>query len=484
MYFDDTNPLKEKEEYVNSIMEDIQWLGFRWDKIYFASDHYERLYNIACKLISKGKAYVCHLRPEEMREYRGTLVEVGKDSPFRNRSIEENMEFFTQMKEGKYPDGHCTLRAKIDMSSSVICMRDPVIYRIMHVSHYRTGDKWCIYPMYDFASPLVDAIEEVTHSLCGIEFEDHRHLYDWVIREAGEFPEPPKQIEFAKIKLTRTLLGKRFIKGLVEKGVVSGWDDPRMATLSGMRRKGYPPAAIRRFMEMVGVARCNSLVEFSYLEHFVREELSYANRRMVVLNPIKLCIDNYPDNLVEEAIIENHPELSEKGRRRVIFSKNLYIEAEDFLLEAPKKFFRMTPGAEVRLKGAYIVRCTGVEILENGETIVHCSRDEEKSIGNDPRKVKGTIHWVSADFAIPVEVRQYDHLLKEVDEEESDYDERLNPKSLEILNGFAEKELYLAALGESFQFLRHGYYCLDKDSKEDKLIFNRTVSLNVSWKKV
>jgi glutaminyl-tRNA synthetase len=378
LYFDDTNPSKESEEYVKSICEDIQWLGFQWDKLYYASDQYERLFQIACRLIENGKAYVCQLNADEVREYRGTLTEPGRNSPYRERNWEENLNLFQRMRAGEFPDGYCTLRAKIDMAAPVICMRDPVIYRIMRVTHYRTGDQWVIYPMYDFASPLVDALEGVTHSLCGIEFEDHRPLYKWVIREAGCFPEPPQQIEFAKLYLTRTLLGKRFLRQTVEQGIVSGWDDPRMATLSGMRRRGYPPAAIWRFMELIGVAKANSLVDFSLLEHCVREELGSVERRMVVIRPIRLVIDNYPEEKMEYAELENHPAQVERGVRQVPFTRDLYIERDDFTEDPPAHYYRLFPGAEVRLKGASLLNVSALPMVKTRRWwfIVNMTRGE------------------------------------------------------------------------------------------------------------
>lgn len=489
--FDDTNPTKEDTEYVDAIMEDIKWLGFKWDKLLYASDYFDVIYDCAVKLIKKGRAYVDDLSADEIREYRGTLTSPGKESPFRNRSVEENLELFERMTKGEFENGEKVLRAKIDMSSPNLNMRDPVIYRILHAKHHRTGDKWCVYPMYDFAHPISDTVEGVTHSLCSLEFEDHRPLYDWFLKEL-EFDAPSRQIEFARMNLNYTLTSKRKCLKLVNDGIVSGWDDPRMGTLCGMRRRGYTAAAIRDFCERIGVAKANSVIDFSLLEHCVREDLNKtAPRAMAVLKPLKLIVDNYPEDKTEEITVEINPENKEAGTRTVTFSKNLYIEQDDFMEEPPKKYFRMFPGNEVRLKGAYYVTCTGLDKDENGNiTAVHCTYDPESRGGQTPdaRKVKGTIHWVSSDHAIDAEVRLYDRLFNvENPSDESkvgSFTENLNPESVEILkNCKLEGNLKDVKPGECFQFMRLGYFCADKDSTPQSLVFNRTVALKDSWAK-
>ncbi len=490
--FDDTNPTKEDTEYVDAIMEDIRWLGFQWDQVFYASDYFDEIYAAAVKLIKMGKAYVDDLSAEEIREYRGTLKEPGKDSPYRNRSIEENLELFRQMTDGKFTTGEKVLRAKIDMAAPNLNMRDPVIYRILHAPHHRTGDKWCVYPMYDFAHPISDTVEGVTHSLCSLEFEDHRPLYNWFLQELG-YAEPSRQIEFARMNLNYTLTSKRKCLKLVTDGIVDGWDDPRMGTLCGMRRRGYTPAAIRDFCERIGVAKANSVIDFGLLEHCVREDLNkHAPRAMAVLRPLKLIIDNYPEGQTEEIEVEVNPENPEAGKRTVEFSRELYIEADDFMEEPPKKYFRLSPGREVRLKSAYYVTCTSFEKDENGNvTCVHCTYDPETRGGDSPdgRKVKGTIHWVSAAHALDAEVRLYDRLFNvENPSDESkvgSFLENLNPASEEVLTGCKiESNLKGVQPGEAFQFLRLGYFCVDPDSTDGKLIFNRTVALKDSWAKV
>ena len=493
MRFDDTNPTKEKEEFVESIKKDIAWLGADWeDRLFFASDYFPQMYENAVKLIKKGKAYVCDLTADEIRAYRGTLTEPGKDSPYRDRSVEENLRLFEEMKEGKYADGEKVLRAKIDMASPNINMRDPVIYRVAHMTHHRTGDKWCIYPMYDFAHP----IEGITHSICTLEFEDHRPLYDWVVIECGYKNSPdesPKQIEFAKLYLTNVITGKRYIKKLVEEGIVDGWDDPRLVSLSALRRRGYTPESIKKFVELVGVAKANSVIEFSLLEACVRDDLNKKTpRAMAVLRPIKLIIDNYPEGKTEQIEVEINPENPEAGTRTVEFSRELYIEADDFMEEAPKKYFRLTPGNEVRLKGAYYVTAVSCEKDENGNVIaVHCIYDPESKGGQTPdgRKVRGTIHWVSAAHAVDATVRLYDRLFNvENPSDESkvgSFTENLNPNSEEILtNCKLEANLADVKPGDKFQFMRLGYFCVDKDSTKDNIVINRTVALKDSWAKV
>lgn len=487
--FDDTNPTKEKTEFVDSIVKDVEWLGadFRGE-IFFASNYFEQMYEGAVKLIKKGKAYVCDLSADEIREYRGTLTEPGKDSPYRNRSIEENLELFEAMKNGEFPDGSKVLRAKIDMSSPNINMRDPVIYRIARMTHHNTGDKWCIYPMYDFAHPIEDAIEGVTHSICTLEFEDHRPLYDWVVREL-EYENPPKQIEFAKLYLTNVITGKRYIKQLVEKGIVDGWDDPRLVTIAALRRRGFTPEALKKFMELIGVSKSQASVDYAYLEYVIREDLkTKVPRVMAVLDPVKLVIDNYPEGETEYFDIENNPDTEDAGTRKVSFGRELYIEREDFMEEPPKKYFRLFPGNEVRLKGAYFVKCTGFEKDENGNvTVIHCTYDPETRSGSgfEGRKVKGTIHWVNAADAYNCTVRLYENL---VDEEKGKLNEdgsiNFNPNSLTVIdNAKVEAGLKEAKPGESFQFIRNGYFTVDsKDSSEGNPVFNRIVSLKSSYK--
>ena len=489
MRFDDTNPTKEKIEYVESIKEDIQWPGADWeDRLFFASDYFEQMYEYAVFLIKKGKAYVCDLTADQIREYRGTLTEPGKESPYRNRSVEENLKLFEEMREGKYADGEKVLRAKIDMASPNMNMRDPVIYRVAHMTHHNTGDKWCIYPMYDFAHPIEDAIEHITHSICTLEFEDHRPLYDWVVREC-EFEMPPKQIEFAKLYLTNVVTGKRYIKKLVEDGIVDGWDDPRMVTISGLRRRGYTPESIKNFVELCGVSKANSSVDYAMLEYCIREDLKMkVPRLMAVLDPVKLVIDNYPENQIEYLDASNNLENPELGTRQIPFGRELYIERADFMEEPPRKYFRMFPGNEVRLMNAYFVKCTGCVKDENGNVVeVHGTYDPASKGGNSPdgRKVKGTIHWVAANTAVKAEVRLYENI---VDEEKGKLNEdgtlNLNPNSLTVLkNCYMEPVLKEAKADDKFQFVRNGYFCVDhKDSKEDALVFNRIVSLKSSFK--
>lgn len=489
MRFDDTNPTKEKEEFVESIKADIQWLGADWeDRLYFASDYFEQMYEAAVKLIRKGKAFVCDLSAEEIREYRGTLTEPGKDSPYRNRSVEENLELFERMKNGEFADGEKVLRAKIDMASPNINMRDPVIYRVAHISHHRAGDRWCIYPMYDFAHPIEDAIEGITHSICTLEFEDHRPLYDWVVREL-EYEHPPKQIEFAKLYLTNVVTGKRYIKKLVEDGIVDGWDDPRLVSIAALRRRGFTPESIKMFVELCGVSKSNSSVDYAMLEYCIREDLKLKNPRlMAVLDPIKLIIDNYPEGQVEYFDVPNNLENEALGTRKVPFSRELYIDREDFMEEPPKKYFRLFPGNEVRLMNAYFVTCVDYKKDENGMvTEIHCTYDPETRSGSGftGRKVKGTIHWVSAEHSILAEVRLYENI---IDEEKGVYNEdgslNLNPNSLTVLkncrleSAFADAKPY-----DSFQFVRQGYFCVDaRDSRPDALVFNRIVSLKSSFK--
>ena len=488
--FDDTNPTKEDTEYVDSIQEDIKWLGFSWgDRRYYASDYFERLYEYACALIEQGLAYVDDLTAEEIRAHRGTLTEPGKESPYRNRSVAENMALFHRMKEGEFPDGSRVLRAKIDMASPNITMRDPVIYRIAHAAHHRTGDAWCIYPMYDFAHPLSDAIEGITHSLCTLEFEDHRPFYDWLLDVLGfDKNTRPRQIEFARLNVTNTITSKRKLRQLVEEGYVRGWDDPRMPTISGLRRRGFTPAAIRDFCERIGVAKSNSTVDVAMLEHCVREDLNeHAARVMAVLRPLKVVLTNYPEGETEELLAENHP--TRGGKRYVPFSRELYIEREDFMEEPPKKFFRLRPGGEVRLKHAYIIKCEEVVKDERGEiTELRCTYDPESKSGGSAanRKVKGTLHWVSANDALDAEVRLYDYLLKTADDEPSDdFIASLNPHSLEVIEGAkVEPSLARTAEGTHYQFLRTGYFVADKDTEPQQLVFNRVVGLKDSWGKV
>ena len=488
--FDDTNPTKEDTEYVDSIQEDIKWLGFSWgNRRYYASDYFEKLYEYACALIKQGLAYVDDLTAEEIRAYRGTLTEPGKESPCRSRSVAENLALFERMKAGEFPDGSRVLRAKVDMASPNITMRDPVIYRIAHAVHHRTGDAWCIYPMYDFAHPLSDAIENITHSLCTLEFEDHRPFYDWLLEVLGfDKNTRPRQIEFARLNVTNTITSKRKLRQLVEEGHVRGWDDPRMPTISGLRRRGYTPASIRDFCERIGVAKSNSTVDVAMLEHCVREDLNeHAARVMAVLHPLKVVLTNYPEDKSEELLAENHP--TRGGKRYVPFSREIYIEREDFMEEPPKKFFRLRPGGEVRLKHAYIIKCEEVVKDEKGEiTELRCSYDPESKSGGSAanRKVKGTLHWVSAKDAMDVEVRLYDYLLKTDDEETTaDFIASLNPHSLEVVEGAkVEPSLARTAEGTHYQFLRTGYFVVDKDTRPDRLVFNRVVGLKDSWGKV
>lgn len=487
--FDDTNPTKEKSEFVESIMADVKWLGADFeDRLFFASNYFEKMYECAVFLIKKGKAFVCDLSAEQIREYRGDFNTPGKESPYRNRSIEENLRLFEEMKEGKYQDGEKVLRAKIDMASPNINMRDPVIYRVAHMHHHNTGDKWCIYPMYDFAHPIEDAVEHITHSICTLEFEDHRPLYDWVVREC-EFENPPRQIEFAKLYLTNVVTGKRYIKKLVEDGIVDGWDDPRLVSIAALRRRGYTPESIKRFVELVGVSKANSSVDYAMLEYCIREDLKLKKARMMaVLDPVKLVIDNYPEGQVEELDVPNNLENPELGSRKIPFSREVYIEREDFMEEPPKKYFRMFPGNEVRLMGAYFVKCTGCEKDENGNvTVVHGTYDPETKSGSgfEGRKVKGTIHWVAVPTAKKIECRLYENI---VDEEKgklnADGTLNLNPNSLTILKEcYGEPALAQAEAYDSFQFVRNGYFCADcKDSTKENPVFNRIVSLKSSFK--
>ncbi|CDD46230.1 glutaminyl-tRNA synthetase [Firmicutes bacterium CAG:534] len=489
MRFDDTNPTKEKTEFVESILADIKWLGADWeDRLFFASDYFGQMYEGAIKLIKKGKAYVSDLSAEEMREYRGTLTEPGKNDPNRDRSVEENLALFEKMKNGEYADGEKTLRAKIDMASPNINMRDPIIYRVAHISHHNTGDQWCIYPMYDFAHPIEDAIEGITHSICTLEFEDHRPLYDWVVREL-EYPHPPKQIEFAKMYLTNVVTGKRYIKKLVEEGIVDGWDDPRLVSIAALRRRGFTPESIKMFVELCGVSKSNASADYAMLEYCIREDLKLKRPRMMaVLDPVKLIIDNYPEDQTEMLEVANNLENPEMGTRQVPFGRELYIDREDFMEVPPKKYFRLFPGNEVRLMNAYFVTCTGCVKDENGKVVeVHCTYDPETKCGTGftGRKVKGTIHWVPAKEAIRAEVRLYENI---IDEEKGVYNEEdgslnLNPNSLTVLKDcFLEPALKDARPYDSFQFVRQGYFCVDaRDSKEDAPVFNRIVSLKSSY---
>ena len=496
--FDDTNPAKEEIEYIESIIRDVHWLGFDWeDRLYYASDYFERMYQDALTLVKEGRAYVCDLSAEKIREYRGTFTKPGTESPYRNRPIEENLTLFQQMREGKFEDGSRVLRAKIDMNSPNLNMRDPVIYRILREAHPRTGTDWCIYPMYDYAHPLEDYYEGITHSVCTLEFEDHRPLYEWVLENIHAI-EPPQQIEFARLNLSKTVMSKRKLRFLIENGYVSEWDDPRLPTISGLRRRGYTPEAIRNFCDRIGVAKTNSIVDVRFLEHCIREDLNKrAMRAMAVLNPLKLIIDNYPEDLVEQMESENNPEDPAAGTRKIPFSKELYIEREDFNEEPPPKYYRLAPGREVRLKNAYIVKCTDfVRDEKSGEIEeIHCTYDPETKSGRPgaQRKVKSTLHWVSARFALKAEVRLYDYLLldsiedEEQSEEEGDRDfiRLLNPRSLEVLkDSLIEPGLKNMEAGEKIQFMRKGYFCVDPDSKPDKLVFNRIVSLRDSWEKI
>ena len=486
--FDDTNPTKEDVEYVDSIQEDVKWLGFTWDdRRFYASDYFGRLYDFAAELIRRGKAYVCDLTAEEIREYRGTLTEPGKESPYRGRSVEENLDLFTRMKAGEFADGSHVLRAKIDMASPNITLRDPVIYRISRSTHHRTGDEWCIYPMYDFAHPLSDAIEGITHSICTLEFEEHRPFYDWLLESLG-FDEKtrPRQIEFARLNLTNTVTSKRKLRQLVEEGRVRGWDDPRMPTISGLRRRGYTAASIRDFCDRIGVAKSNSLVDVAMLEHCVREDLNEnADRVMAVLRPLKVVLTNYPEDKTEYLLADNHP--TKGGHRYMPFARELYIEQEDFMEEAPKKFFRLKPGGEVRLKHAYIIKCEEVIKDAQGKIVeLHCTYDPDSKTGGATagRKVKGTLHWVAAEQAITAEVRLYDYLLEtdENGELPADFIAALNPDSLQVIeDAKVEPSLRWTAEGTKYQFLREGYFCVDKDSTAEHLVFNRVVGLRDSW---
>ncbi len=493
--FDDTNPTKENVEYVNSIKEDVQWLGFTWDdRMFYASDYFDILYNYAVKLITLGKAYVDDLSGDEIREYRGTFSTPGKESPYRTRSIEENLRLFAEMKAGKYNDGEKVLRAKIDMASPNLNMRDPVLYRIVHASHHRTGDTWCIYPMYDFAHPVSDAIERITHSICTLEFEDHRPLYNWVL-EDWEDPERqiPRQIEFARLNVTTMITSKRKLRTLVENGIVSGWDDPRMPTISGIRRRGYTPEAIRDFCERIGVAKADSVVDISLLEYCIREDLKLkAPRLMTVIDPLKVVITNYPDGQTETMTADNNQENEAMGTRNVTFSKHLYIERSDFMEEPVKKFFRLAPGKEVRLKYAYIIKCEDIVKDDAGNIIeLHCTYDPESkssSGANAGRKVKGTLHWVNAEDAVDVKVRLYDYLFKteedDAEGDKKDFLSQINPDSLQIFSGKAEAGLANYTVGDKFQFLRQGYFVIDKDSTTDTLVINRIVGLRDTWAKM
>ncbi|NLX63950.1 MAG: glutamine--tRNA ligase/YqeY domain fusion protein [Clostridiaceae bacterium] len=492
--FDDTNPSKEDVEYVDAIIEDIKWMGFDFgDRVYYGSDYSEQIYNYAVELIKKGLAYVDDLSVDQIREYRGTLTEPGKNSPWRDRSIEENLELFQRMRNGEFESGEKVLRAKIDMASPNINMRDPVIYRIKKERHHRTGDKWCIYPMYDFAHPLQDAIEGITHSLCSIEYADHRPLYEWVL-EKLEIKNPPRQYEFARLNINYTVMSKRKLRELVENGYVSGWDDPRMPTLCGLRRRGFTPESIKKFIDLVGVSRTNSVADWGLLEHCVREHLNkIADRVMAVLKPLKVVIENYPEDLTEEFDVENNPEMPERGTRKVPFSREIYIEQDDFMIDPPPKYFRLKPGGEVRLKNAYFIKCTGYETDENGNvTLVKATYDPASRGGESPdgRKVKGTIHWVSAKHAINAEVRLYDMLFKVENPEDvpegGDYKDNLNPDSLIVLHDSkVEPILKDAKPGDKFQFLRMGYFCVDsRDSKPGALVFNKTVGLKDTWAKI
>ena len=488
--FDDTNPSKEETEYVDSIQEDVQWLGFTWnDEPYYASGYFETLYQYALKLIKLGKAYVCDLSPQQMREYRGTLTEPGKESPCRNRSVEENLDLFTRMRQGDFPDGSKVLRAKIDMASPNMNMRDPVLYRIMRAHHHRTGDDWLLYPMYDYAHPLSDAIEGITHSICTLEFEAHRPLYDWVLQD-WDASAKPKQIEFARLNLTNTVMSKRKLRLLVEQGLVSGWDDPRMPTISGLRRRGYTPESLRDFCDRIGVAKSNSTVDVALLEHCIREDLNVkAPRAMAVVAPLKVVLTNYPEGQAEELDAENNSENEAMGTRKIPFSRVLYIEQEDFMENPPKKYFRLSPGNEVRLKHAYIIKCEEVVKDENGNTVeLRCTYDPDTKSGSGTanRKVKGVLHWVSASHAVDAEIRLYDYLLLDEGNDESDgadFIAKLNSRSLVTCSGKVEPSLASVVPGSSFQFLRQGFFCADLDSQAGKPVFNRIVGLRDSWAK-
>jgi len=497
--FDDTNPSKEDIEYVESIQADVKWLGFDWeDRLFYASDYFDKLYEFTLGLIKSGNAYVCDLSAQEIREYRGTLTEPGKDSPYRNRSIEENLDLFQRMREGEFPDGSRVLRAKIDMASPNLNMRDPVLYRILRSTHHRTGDNWCIYPMYDYAHPISDALESITHSICTLEFADHRPLYDWVLDKvdySGDAKGRPQQIEFARLNLSHTVMSKRKLRELVMEGYVDGWDDPRMPTISGLRRRGYTPESIRDFCDRIGVAKRDSVVDIALLEHCIREQLNqHAPRVMAVLRPLRVIIDNYPEDQVEWLEAENNPENPSMGSRQIPFSREIFIEQEDFMENPPKKFFRLSPGGEIRLKSAYIIKCEEVVKDENGAIIeLHCSYDPDSRSGGatSGRKIKGTSHWVSAQHAIKAKVRLYDHLFTsenpdDCEEEGADYKSQLNPDSLRVLDDCrVEPSLAAAEPGSRFQFLRQGYFCADAiDSQEGHLVFNRIVSLRDTWAKI
>lgn len=482
--YDDTNPVKEDVEYVDSIEEDVKWLGFQWDNRLWASDYFDEMYDCALDLIKKGKAYVCDLSADEIRAYRGTLKEPGKESPSRNRSVEENLKLFEEMREGKYADGEKVLRAKIDMASPNMNMRDPVIYRIAHISHHNTGDKWCIYPMYDFAHPIEDAIEGITHSICTLEFEDHRPLYDWVLETLGRWEAPPQQIEFARLNLTNTVMSKRYLKAMVDDGTVDGWDDPRMPTIAGIRRRGYTPEAVRDFCERIGVSKANSTVDVGLLEHCVREDLKQkVASRNVVENPVKVVITNYPEEQTEEMELENNREVPEMGNRTVPFSRELYVDGDDFMEVPIKKYFRLFPGNEVRFKGAYFITCNEVVKNEDGSVKeLLCTYDPETRSGSgfEGRKVKGTIHWVDAKTAVRIKIRNYDYLM--VDDEEGN--QVMNPDSLTESIGYAEPLVAEAKPGERFQFFRKGYYTADsKLTNDTEKVFNKIVGLKSSWKK-
>ncbi|MFR5933995.1 MAG: glutamine--tRNA ligase/YqeY domain fusion protein [Oscillospiraceae bacterium] len=483
--FDDTNPTKEDEEFVDAIQEDIRWMGFHWDHVFFGSDYFDTCYELAVKLIKKGVAYVCDLSKDEMREYRGTLTEPGRNSPWRDRSVEENLDLFERMKNGEFPDGSRTLRAKIDMASPNMNMRDPAMYRIIHMRHHHTGDKWCIYPMYDFAHPIQDAIEGVTHSLCSLEYEDHRPLYDWVVEQC-EFEHKPRQIEFARLNLTNTMMSKRYLRRLVEEGHVAGWDDPRMPTLCGLRRRGYTAESIRDFLTRVGVAKADSVVETAMLEHCVREDLNaHAHRMIAVLDPIRLVVENWPEGKTEAVAMENLPSDPAAGSRTLTFSRELYIQREDFSYDPPKKYFRLKPDGEVRLKGAYIVKCTRYETDEAGNvTTVYCTYDPESHSGEGQRKVKGTLHWLSKEDAVPAEFRLYEDLLLPETPENAqlDFTQRLNPDSMVRKQGFVEPALAACAPGCRYQFMRVGYFCSDLDHTPAAPVFNRIVGLKDSFK--
>lgn len=487
--FDDTNPEKEELEYIQSIKKDVRWLGFDWgEHLYYASDYFDQIYHYALELIKLGKAYVCDLTAEQIREYRGTLTVPGKNSPYRDRSVEENLDLFGRMKRGEFEEGKCVLRAKIDMASPNVVMRDPVLYRIRKLAHHRTGDDWCIYPMYDFTHCLSDAIEGITHSICTLEFENNRPLYDWILEQVYPLPHP-QQIEFARLNLSYTLMSKRKLLGLIERGTISRWDDPRLPTLSGLRRRGYTPASIRDFCERIGVAKANSIVDVALLEHCLREELNqHAPRRLAVLRPLKVVIENYPEGQVEQLEALNNPQDPAAGSRTIPFAKEIYIEREDFLEDPPKKFFRLAPGREVRLRFAYFITCTDLIKDQEGNIIeLRATYDPLTKGGSAPdgRKVKATLHWVAAEHSLPAQVRLYDHLFTKEDPNEGDLQENLNPNSLEILTDCrVEPSLASAEIGERFQFERQGYFCVDEDSEQGKPVFNRTVSLRDSWARI